>query len=176
LLEEYRRSPSRYDSDLSSDASVSDFYSFLYRAMPRGAQDYPSHGMTLYELLSENRQFAAEGMPRYWLNQAFRTAGEWFEVFDNAGESVLVPYEKGKEIIARMESRQAQYDMAFAAEFLEQAKPYTVSVPADRIERMLDMGMLYPLLDGSLFVLNDAFYDEATGIKEGNDACSTLIL
>lgn len=176
LLEEFRRNPERYLHDLTSDAAISDYYTALYRGMARGAQDYPIHGQTLFDLLSENTQFAPENVSSYYLKQAFRTAGKWFEVFDAANESVLVPYGEGAELIEQMNVPQMQYDMAYAEELLQRAKPYVVSLPESQITRMAKCGMIYSLFNGSINILNAEYYDERLGIKEGNDSCSTLIL
>ena len=176
LLAEYRLSPARYEHDLTSDAAVREYYGFLYKDMHQGAQDYPTHGHTLFELLSTNHQFAPEAAPRYYLNQAFRTAGEWFEVFDSSNESILVPHEEGADLIEQLNSERARRDMSFIAALLAQAKPYTVSVTMNQVEKMMKTGMVYTLLDGGIYVLNNGYYDAHTGIKEGNESCSTLIL
>lgn len=176
LLADYHRDPDRYSHDLTSDAAIQRYYTALYWAMARGAQDYATHGQTLFELLSTNTQFASEDASSYFLRQAFRTAGEWFEVFDSNQESVLVPYREGAELIERLARPQAAYDMAYAQLLLQKAASYTVSLATNRIEQMEKRGMIYTLLHGSLYVLNQEYYDNLLGIKEGNDSCSTLIL
>lgn len=176
LLGEYRRVPQRYNHELTSDAAVRDYYAFLYKDMPYGAQDYPTHGHTLFELLSFNHQFTPEAAPAYWLKQAFRTAGEWFEVFDDHSQSVLVPYQEGKEILSLLESDRARFDLGYAAELLEKAKPYSVSLSQSAIERMKKQGMLYTLLDDTINVLYETSYDAEIGVKEENGLCDTLIL
>lgn len=176
LLEEYRLHPDHYDHDLASDAAVRDYYTVLYGDMKKRAQDYFTHGQHLFELLSTNKQFCPSTSPVYNLNQAFRTAGEWFEVFDSASESILVPYCEGKDIIGQLPERRPSYDLSNFAKLLEDAKPYTISVTAGQIEQMQKKGMLYARVDGSIYVLNEEYFDQDIGIKEGNDLCSTLIL
>lgn len=180
LLEEFRRDPDRYAHDLTSDAAVRDYYTALYRGMPGNAQDYPAQSTTLFELLSTNNDFAPDEAPRYFLNQAFGTAGDWFKVIDNANETVLVPYEEGAERIEELNAlcdrHGGVYDMAHVTALMQKAKPYGVSLSADRIEDMVRRGMVYTLLDGSICILNADYYDPQLGIKEGNDLCSTLIL
>lgn len=176
LLEEYRRDEARYFHDLVSDAAIRDYYAALYRNMPRGVQDYSTRGQTLFELLSTNGQFAGEGAPRYYLAQAFRTAGKWFEALDSVNESVLVPYGEGAELIEQLNERRAGYDIATVAKILRKAKPYAVSLATEQIDRMHAKGMIYTLLDCSIYILNAHYYDPQLGIKEGNDLCSTLIL
>lgn len=178
LLAEFRRTPSSYGNDLVSDTAVRDYYAALYRDMPVGYQDYHVQGQTIWEFLTNNQQFMSEKPARqpYHLNQALRTAGDLFKVFDNESISLLVPYEDGKEIITLLTDDGLCYDIARARELLARAKPYTVSVSQNQIDRMMKTGMLYTLLDGSISILNDGYYDNHTGIKEGNDLCSTLIL
>ncbi len=176
LLEEYRLRPESYDHDLASDAAVQAYYTALYGNMAERAQDFFVHGQYLFELLSTNNSFLSDQSSGYTLNQAFRTAGEWFEVFDSSSESILVPYGDGKDVIAGLADDDLRYDLSRAASLLERAKPYTVSVTAGQMERMQHNGMLFTLMDGSIHVLNDDYYDSNIGIKEGNDLCSTLIL
>ncbi|MGN0971840.1 MAG: hypothetical protein ACI4OY_07780, partial [Aristaeellaceae bacterium] len=176
LLAEYHKFPARYACDLTSDAAVRDDYAFLYRGMALGAQDDPIHRQMLFALLSVNRQFAGANADTYWLRQAFRTAGDWFGVFDGANEGVLVPYGEGRALIAQLDGLHPRYDMAEAASLLALAKPYTVSMTMNQIGRMMNSGMICTLLEGSVYVLNDGYYDDRTGIKEGYDPCSTLIL
>lgn len=178
LLAAYRRAPSSYENDLASDAAVRDYYAALYRNMPVGYQDDHVNGHTIWELLTTNHQFMSDKPARqpYHLNQAFRTAGDLFRVFDNESISLLVPYEDGAEIIKLLTDDRLCHDIVRARELLTRAKPYTVSLSETQIERMMKNGMIYTLLDGSICILNDGYYDNHTGIKEGNDLCSTLIL
>ena len=97
-------------------------------------------------------------------------------MFDSASESILVPYCEGKDIIDQLPERKPQYDLSNITKLLEDAKPYTISVTAGQIEQMQKKGMLYTRLDGSIYVLNEEYFDQDIGIKEGNDLCSTLIL
>lgn len=176
LLEEYRLRPEHYDHDLASDTAVRDYYTALYSNMAERAQDYFVNEQYLFELLSTNTQFLSNSSSPYMLNQAFRTAGEWFEVFDSNSESILVPYGEGKSIIGELPERISRYDLPHVATLLEKAKPYTISVTSSQIEQMQKKGMLFTRLDGSIYVLYDDYFDHDIGIKEGNDLCSTLIL
>lgn len=169
LLAEFQRNPSRYGQELTSDEAVRHYFAFLYRAMPIGYQDYHTQGHTLFELMTTNLQFAPDRPSIYHLNQAFRTAGDLFEVFDNDSVSVLVPYQEGTEIIQQLADDSFRHDLTRTRKLLERAKPYAVSVTETQIQRMMKNGMIYTLLDGNICVLNDDYYDDQTGLKEGND-------
>ncbi|MBQ7345951.1 MAG: CRISPR-associated helicase Cas3' [Oscillospiraceae bacterium] len=97
LLEAFRRDPSRFDGDISSDRSVAYYYNRLYGAMSKGAQDYTlrNRQTSLFQLLAYNLDCYDPNGPyagRYMLNQAFRTAGAAFQVFDDETQDVVVPY------------------------------------------------------------------------------------
>lgn len=176
LLAGFRRNPARYNHDLASDTAVLDYYTALYVNMATHAQDYYVHDQYLFELLSTNTQYLSNKPSPYILNQAFRTAGDWFEVFDSSSESILVPYGEGKSIIGELPENLPRHDLSRVAALLEKAKPYTISVTASQIGQMQKKGMLSTRLDGSIHVLYDDYFDDHIGIKEGNDLCSTLIL
>lgn len=178
LLAEYRLDPEKYNHDLSSDAAVRAYYTFLYQDMPAGQRDFTISSLdtSLFELLSGNNQFIDDEGTPYYLNQAFKTAGQLFEVFDSANEQVLVPHGQGKTLISQLEQLDLRRDWKTVEALLAQAKPFSVSLSASQIDTMTKKGMIYTLLGGSIHVLNNGNYDDHTGIKEGNDPCSTLIL
>lgn len=169
LLAEFRRDPASYGQDLTSDAAIRDYYTALFLEMPPDHQDYCLKDDTLFGLLTTNLQLMPDQAPVYHLNQAFRTAGDLFEVFDKGSVSVLVPYQEGAAIIGQLAEDGCRYDLTLAGRLLEKAKPYAVSVSETQIQRMMKNGMINTLLDESICVLNDGYYDGQTGLKEGND-------
>ena len=87
-----------------------------------------------------------------------------------------MPYGEGRALLEQLDGIHPRDDLGRAASLLAQAKPYMVSMTNSQISRMMKNGMICTLLDGSVYALNDGFYDDHTGVKEGNDSCSTLIL
>lgn len=168
--------PEKYHHDLSSDEAVRMYYSYLYADMPVGAQDDVRGSTSLFEMLSTNRQFA-KATNEYYLNQAFRTAGEAFSVFDEENETILVPYATGKEVIAALQAMALYGNWKEAEKQLEQAKKYSVSVSKNQLKRMLQNGVAFPMLDGRCYAMNEGYYDEhAIGMNEEAGKCNTLIL
>ena len=55
---------------------------------------------------------------RYFLRQAFREAGQRFEVFSGDTVAAAVPYGKGKDLIAGLGSREAPRDLQKQKELL----------------------------------------------------------
>lgn len=183
LLAEYRLDPNAFGNNLASKASVDYYYKYLFDHMKQGLQDYPlAHRPSLFEMLSENTTYAAEGEQTdiFYMRQAFRTAGSLFEVFDSGTGAVVVPYGEGEAIIAEMNSQRAKYDIGYAQELLARAKDYSVSMYADAVRRLRLAGVVYDIPALGVSALLPNYYDKHTGVvsaaKEEMAECSSLIL
>lgn len=172
LIEQYRRCPERFGNDLSSDEAIEYYYQKLYREMPAGFQDYSIKGKhySIFSLMSDNGHFMddrTEAYGCYYLNQAFRMAGELFQVYDEDSVDVLVPYGEGRTVIADLGSGRAARDMEYRRQCLERAKPYTVSLYLYQLRQLEQKHGLMPVRDGddSILALTEEFYDEEIGFS-----------
>ncbi|MDD3193856.1 MAG: CRISPR-associated helicase Cas3' [Oscillospiraceae bacterium] len=167
LLSQFEAEPAAFGDDLSSESAIRFFYRNLYRNMAVHACDGPVKGKayTLYQLLSDNAYFASgcsenQDAMQFYLRQAFQTAGQAFQVFDEDTTDVLVPYGQGAELAKELGSGWAKYDLAAVKELLDQAKPYTVSLYRGQLNRLEREGALYPLANGSILTLDPRYYDK----------------
>ncbi len=164
LLEQFRRSPEQFGSDLSSDRAIEWYYRELYRTQPERYQQYTVEGGgTIFDMLSSNMGFLDMNHPdfgKFTINQAFKTAGELFHVLDDATEDVVVPYGAGAELIAELASDGGQVSTGQLRSWLKRAKPYTVSL-YDYQKKKLNDGIVS--IRGVL-VLRPEYYDMRTGL------------
>lgn len=173
LLMQFERAPDRFGADLTGDAAIETYYRSLYSELPRGAQDYPIKklGVSLYGLLSRNSGARKPGVPAYTLGQAFKTAGEAFQVFDDCTQDVLVPYGEGEALIARMcgeeAIQKARYDLAFRGALLQKAAPFTVSLFDYQLRQLAAAGNLVTLWDGAVQALQPEGYSARFGAVLG---------
>ena len=101
LIYSFEKEAGRFDSDLSSDKSVRFFYEKLYKAKNKDFFDFVKQGYpSVYSMLAENTRYTDTGKEskRFFLHQAFKTAGSLFEVFDQDQTSVVVPWGEGERI------------------------------------------------------------------------------
>ncbi len=172
LLTAFARQPEKFQQDLSSEEAVRFYYRQLYREMPTGFQDdqTQAHG-SLYHLLAENPKYAdanCQAAESYFLRQAFRLAGSLFQVFDEDTTSLLVPYERGRELqnaLIAAAQTYGQKDWDSIRLWMQEAKRYCVSVYHYQLERLQALGAVTVLFDGSMFLLSDGFYNEHTGFS-----------
>ena len=172
LLTAFSRDPEQFRHDLSSDESIRFYYRRLYAEMEPGFQDdrTPEHG-SLYQLLSDNPRYAdavcTQAQP-YFMRQAFRLAGSLFQVFDEDTVSLLVPYEKGRDLQNELRSASQAYgqkDWQAIRHQMQQAKGYCVSVYRYQLKQLQSLGAVTSLFDGGIHLLADGFYDKHTGFS-----------
>ena len=184
LLADFKRSPGRFDGDLSSDSAIKSYYSMLYKSIlgqNSEVQDGPvkvgQRDTTLFEMLSDNMAFRQNDNEKYNMHQAFKTAGERFSVFDRATVDVITGYNLPKtngegtpdenheknDLIERLCSLDADYDIGYASELIRKAARYTVPLYDYQIKALEQRGGLIPLLGGRAFGLQEGYYDEELG-------------
>lgn len=178
LLAEYRQHPEQFSKNLSSDEAIAYYYHRLYLGMKEGYQDFslPDINTTIFKLLSENRERVTESSRRFFMQQAFDTAGKRFRVFDTDTIDVLVPYGKGREIITALGSEKAAHDMGYLLELTRQAKPYTIALFSYQQKALLEKGAIYTVCNGTFYVLQPEYYHDQIGLTMEGTSCDILIL
>ena len=175
LLDAYRKSPEQFHNDLAGNDAIEFYYRHLYRSMDTGFQDdvVGEYG-SIFGLLADNPKYADANcaeVDHYFLRQAFRLAGQLFQVFDQDTTDILVPYGKGRELrealIAASEAHGCR-DYPYMKELLEEAKLYSVSLFQYQLDQLIQQKALISLFDGGVHTLADGFYDENTGFSIRN--------
>ncbi len=163
LLQEAERN--KEYADLMSDAAIAYYYKRLYGIMDTGYQDFKiaKLGKSLYELL--NQCGMKEAKP-FILSQQFKTAGKYFQVFENNTVELIVPYGKGQEVIAELGSERAKHDIGYAAEKIKEATGYTVACYKYQIDNLKESSAITYHDDFGIYTLdNPAYYDEKIGLN-----------
>ncbi len=181
LLDDFRRCPEAYGSELFGKIAVNTYYSQLYmelNAASSGSTEYRINAdgvsTTVYALLSKNEQSAeaADKETRELkaiMQQAFKTAGDAFEVFDESSRQVIVPYnEEAVRIICELSSERCASNMKRVKRLISEAKPYTVSVYDNALRRLENAGAILHCCDDSVLAVSpdiSGIYDPETGLS-----------
>lgn len=177
VLHRFAQDPKSYASDLLSAKSIAEYYQLLFNdEYIKGSFSYPqklpyNKTENLFDLLAENLQHIErpEFKGTYFLNQAFKTAGKYFEVFDDNTTEIVVPYNaEAKEIIADLFSQKAAFNDAFLKACIEKAKPYTVQIFKYQNRKLREYGMLSSDDEGHFTALNGQCYNAETGVTIEN--------
>lgn len=169
------------EESLIGEPATRAFYRYLFEATEKEIR-YPADdcGERIYlaDLLS-NKNGSAENRENktYILHQPFQTIGRKFSVFDQMTIDVVTPYGRGKELIEQLENLQKrQFDLKKYREILQQVKKYTVSIYGWQKEKLEEEGMLYSVLDGRVWILNEKAYDNRFGVIIGEQPVENHVL
>ena len=172
ILQQFKRDPELFNYDLLSERGIKQYYQSLFQDKAiQGTFNFPEKldGMTeqLFDLLSDNSRHLEhpEFKGRYFFNQAFKTAGLHFQVFDENTTEVITPYDpQAEKLITDLLSTRSTYDYRFLMDCVERAKPYTIPVFEYQRKQMEDHGMLSSDSQGRFTILDKACYHPETGI------------
>lgn len=117
----------------ASQAFICTYYRRLFRALDdKGETLYPiqyrdGDPYFIAYLLANHIQ-QQEGEPEFFMHQPFKTAGEYFHVFDENTYSVLVPYHsEGEQLIRQIEGMLAATG-SISKTYLQRAGEYTITI------------------------------------------------
>ena len=85
-------------------------------------------------------------------------------MFEKHTVDILVPYGKGKALVAELCSARCKYDEAYRAAVLKELNQYAVGIYSYQKEKLNEKGGLISLCDGCVLMLADGFYDETVGV------------
>jgi len=171
ILDEFREFPDVFDNDLLSPKVMERYYQYYFherKAVMNYTLSIGDKTVTMYDLLSHNIEAvnAFEGRngskADLMLKQAFNTAGDNFCVIDQATTGVIVPYERGKELISLINGECNSNELKL---YLNEAQHYSVNLfESDRI-KLERMGGIVGLKDGTVFTLREGYYWDDVGVS-----------
>lgn len=169
LLVKYKNNPQIYDDDLMSAKAVNEYYKSLYENVKSGYHDFYIESVrdSILNLMSCNGNVDSGKIleyNKYFMHQALKTAGGLFTVFDESSIDIIVPYDRGKEIIQKIFAV-GDKDYEKLKAILKEAKLYTVSLFKYQKIKLEEQGALIFVPSAGVYILQDGYYDELTGLN-----------
>lgn len=169
LLVKYKNSPKIYDNDLMSEKAINEYYECLYGNVNDGYHNFYIESVrdSILNLMSCNGNVDSGKIPeynKYFMHQALKTAGGLFTVFDEFSIDIIVPYDRGTEIIQKIFAV-GDKDYGKLKAVLKEAKLYTVSLFKYQKIKLEKQGALIFVPSAGVYILQDGYYDELTGLN-----------
>lgn len=164
LLLLYKENSGMFDDDLFSKKAM-DIYYNIYFYNRKSEMDYrvPQLDTTIVDLLSINRIGTNNLTEKsaLILKQAFKTAGEHFEVITDKGKTdIVVDYcSKSHRLLEKMNSNLTQDEQWIIEKKLQL---YSVSISDSLKNRLKDA--IIPLRNGDMLLLRSEYYSKETGV------------
>ena len=178
FLYRYEAEPEMFDSDIISDKSIEFYYKHLFGNANVGACEFTVKNLgTIFDMLSCNNSFCAKIEPSHVMRQAFKTAGDNFEVFDDDTQDFVVPYGYGNELITELSSERCMHDLEYRRKIIKKCAEYTVSLRQYEVNRLSEMRAFYTVCDGGVAVLREGYYDDSLGfVIDGTNDIEAMFL
>lgn len=169
LLVKYKNSPKIYDNDLMSEKAINEYYECLYGNVKSGYHDFYIESVrdSILNLMSCNENVDSGKISeynKYFMHHALKTAGGLFTVFDESSIDIIVPYDRGTEIIQEVFAV-GDKDYEKLKSILKEAKLYTVSLFKYQKIKLEEQGALIFVPSAGVYILQDGYYDELTGLN-----------
>ncbi|GJM77092.1 hypothetical protein HMSSN036_93080 [Paenibacillus macerans] len=143
ILARFKKKADQYERNLLLPKAMSEYFRYYYNRMEVNLNYYVKKldkEMTkLLMSLSQENDYVTHYQKKHGasfpllLNGSYKTAAEHFQVIDQKTTSVLVPYGRGKELIAQLNSGAWLEDIS---KFLKQAQQYTVNLYSQELEHL----------------------------------------
>jgi len=129
---------------------------------------------TLLNLLSSNSRNIGRNSEGIKLQQSFKTAGRAFKALNAPTQAVIVPYGRGKDIIAEL---CADFEPAKAWKLLKQAQKYSVNVFPNVWRKLNNADAVIPIQGEEIYFLDERYYSDDFGlaIKEVHNMDTPII-
>lgn len=165
-----------YGGEILSVEAVRWYFKQFYQRMDATRElDYPLNhlgsSITMVNLLCKNLKNPdgyAEAYARknhcqlaLIMKNSPETAAKYFQVIDDVTQSVIVPYGRGREIIAQMNGAQSVGNLG---QLLREAQHYSVNLYSQDAKKLDQKKQLEPLFDGLAFALNESSYNDKFGV------------
>ncbi|MBQ2621965.1 MAG: CRISPR-associated helicase Cas3' [Thermoguttaceae bacterium] len=159
LLNQYKNNPQLFDDDLSSPKALIYYYRKYYIERQNDT-DFNVFDTTLVDLLSDNLKIAKR-LKSVYMYQAFKTAGDKFEVISETGKiSLIVPYnEDASELLQKLRMIDCR-----SKNILRQLQQYTISVSESDLKQLPAKAIDTKDIDG-MIILDKLYYDTDLGLS-----------
>lgn len=166
MIMNMRSNKNLFNGDISSKSAIDHYYKLFYEEFAKELDfnvkvNYISR--TLFDLLSVNQRgvehykmYHHNSFPPNRMWQAFKTAGEKFEAISDNGMNVVVPFEKGKQLIEQICSGIKQQDIKA---ILTEIQQYSISLSKAYEKNEY----IYMDEQTGIYILKEGFYDEESG-------------
>jgi len=173
IINQVQKDATAYEGDLMSQKAMDYYFEQFYHDMNKQLDNQiKGTGYSIVNLLLNmgtdnpyvqafvDRAGKREVLP-LMLTHSHLTAAEQFQVIPDLTTSVIVPYGRGKEIIATLNGKQKISDLS---RLLKQAQQYSINIYNQELSALNQQQGVVSLLDGKVLALKENMYSKQYGL------------
>jgi CRISPR-associated endonuclease/helicase Cas3 len=170
VLDEFKENPDIFDNDLLSPKAMERYYKYYFHNRRREMNytlSKPDNDKSMYDLLSGNNEandaFNSRNgyKSKLMLKQAFKTAGNNFQVIDQNTTGVIVPYGEGKNLITLING---ECSLSELKNYLKKAQQFSVNLFETDKRKLEEKRGIVELNNGGVLALREGFYSDDVGV------------
>ncbi|WP_342477070.1 CRISPR-associated helicase Cas3' [Paenibacillus sp. FSL H7-0350] len=171
LLVDFLRNPESFGGHLLSVQAMKQYFQEFYTELAANLNYHiPKLQLEMTELLSADREHNSYHQAYFgehdaslplFLHNSYKTAAENFQVIDSITTSVIVPYGKGKEIIADLNGQHSIEDLS---RLLREAQQFTINLFNFEKDVLGKNNGIIAYLDGKILALKEGTYSKEYGL------------
>lgn len=174
VLRDFKENPNIFDNDLLSQKSMERYYKYYFHER-RNQMNYilskENSDKSMYDILSGNNEAANDFnstngyKSKLMLKQAFKTAGNEFQVIDQNTTGIIVPYGEGEELITLING---DCSLSELKQYLKRAQQFSVNLFEQDRRKLEENGALIGLKNNAVIALRKEFYEDDVGVTFDN--------
>ncbi|PRR82652.1 CRISPR-associated helicase/endonuclease Cas3 [Clostridium vincentii] len=174
VLRDFKENPDMFDKDLLSQKAMERYYKYYFHER-RNQMNYTlskeNSDKSMYDILSGNNEAANEFNSRngykskLMLKQAFKTAGNEFQVIDQNTTGIIVPYGEGEELITLING---DCSLGQLKQYLKRSQQFSVNLFEQDKRKLEEMGAFIGLKNNTVIALRKEFYGDDVGVTFDN--------
>lgn len=184
IFKDIQLNPLNYGGNILSPQAMEKYFKEFYSSLKSDLNYFvPVLKKNLTDLLFVSKRFSVyhkaylsknnkKPLPLFLVN-SFKTAAEHFSVIDNNTTSVIVPYKKGKRIIADLNGEMTIEEMG---QIMKEAQQYSINLFKNELEELSRNRGIESVLNGKVLVLKDGAYNQEYGLNLENDSALDTLL
>lgn len=175
VLDEFKETPERFESDIISTAAMEQYYKYYFYAQ-KDKMNYPITSKSivgrednLFDMLSTNPRSLQEyrrsqqSSYAFPLSQSFQSAAQAFRAIDSPGRGIVVPYGGGVKIIAELCSA---YEIEKQYKLIKKAQRYSINCYESIFADLMKKGAVHEVQeDAGIFYLEVQYYSDEFGLS-----------
>jgi CRISPR-associated endonuclease/helicase Cas3 len=180
ILWEFHEDEEKFNHNLLHPELITRYFQYYYRQIPDSFLKHKVNGRdeTILDLLSDNpkskeeyklktgKKYSDKAKKLTKFRQSFESAWKEFEVISQDTVGVIVPFEKGSDIIKEFFGLP---DFHRCMELLQEAQQYSINVYYNEIPRMLEKEIIKKVPLGNdleIYTVEEQHYDRNMGLSD----------
>lgn len=169
ILVDMEKNPELHEGNLLSTSAMEKFFREYYTEL--GSDLYyfvPKLQTNLTELLFDNENSNSNRIKFGLFNvNSYNTAAEHYQAISDMTTSVIVPFDKGRDIIAQLNGENSIEDLS---KLLRMAQQYTINIFRFEKDQLIKNDGLVSYLEGKVLALKEGAYSQQHGLVLDNDS------